>query len=185
MNPDIRIKIRQFLWKTMHGAQKIGKFWMHINGFEERQWCQTCHTTETMEHILIHCQESEVRIILDQAEELWPHTEIPWPEISLGIILGCGVITLADAQNDNIPANHQRILIPKRAVARLMRILILELAHLIWALRCERVVQGNTHTEREIRLKWTRAINKKLTKDRIITTKIKRDTAAKQLVTDT
>ena len=185
MNPDIRIKIRQFLWKAMHGTQKIGKFWTHINGFEERQWCQTCHTTETMEHILIHCQESAVRIIWDQAKELWPHTEIPWPEISLGIILGCGAITLANAPNDNIPANHQRTPIPKRAAARLMRILITESAHLISALRCERVVQGKTHTEREIRSKWTRAINKRLTEDRIITTKIKRDTAAKQLVTDT
>ena len=181
-NPDIRLKIKQFLWKAMHGTQKIGKFWSHINGYEERQWCQTCHTTETMEHILIHCRDSPVRIIWEQAKETWPHQEIPWPEISLGIILGCGAITIADIPND---ATHRQFPVPKRAAARLMRILITESAHLIWVLRCERVMQGKTHTEREIRSRWTRTINKRLTEDRIITTKIKRDTAAKQLVTDT
>lgn len=184
MNPDIRLKIRQFLWKAMHGTQKTGRFWVHINGLEERQWCQTCHTTETMAHILIYCQESAVRIIWEEAKNLWPHQEIPWPKISLGIILGIGAISIADTQN-NAPREHQQIPVPKRAAARLMRILMTESAHLIWAIRCERVVQEKTHTEREIRSKWLHAINKRLTEDRIIITKIKRDTAAKQLVTDT
>jgi hypothetical protein len=52
----IRLKIRQFLFKATHGTQKIGHYWTHINGYEERQTCLTCGTTESMEHILIHCQ---------------------------------------------------------------------------------------------------------------------------------
>jgi hypothetical protein len=108
MNPDIRIKIRQFLWKAMHGTnRKI---------LDAHKWIRGT-AVETMEHILIHCQESAVRIIWDQAQEIWPHAEIPWPEISLGIILGCGATTIADAPNDNIQANHQRPPVPKKAAA--------------------------------------------------------------------
>jgi hypothetical protein len=52
----IRLKIRQFLFKAMHDTQKIGHYWTHINGYEERQTCLTCRTTESMEHIHIYCQ---------------------------------------------------------------------------------------------------------------------------------
>jgi ribonuclease HI len=54
-NTSIRLNIRQFMYKSMHGTQKIGHYWTHINGYEERQNCPTCESTETMEHILIHC----------------------------------------------------------------------------------------------------------------------------------
>ena len=64
-HPDVRIKVRQFLYKAMHGTQKIGEFWKHIPEYEERQMCQTCHTTETMEHILVECHESAVNTISD------------------------------------------------------------------------------------------------------------------------
>ena len=71
-NPDIRIKVWQFLLKTMHRTQKIGSFWTHISGYKECQICQTCHTLEFMKHILTFCNESAVQIIWDMAKDLSP-----------------------------------------------------------------------------------------------------------------
>jgi hypothetical protein len=66
-----------------------------------------------------------------------------------------------------------------------MKILITETAHLIWATRCERVIQGKEHSEAEITKRWYRAINNRLAEDKIIATKIKRGKLTTRLVTGT
>jgi hypothetical protein len=63
-----------------------------------------------------------------------------------------------------------------------MQILITESAYLIWSLRCERVIQEKTHSEREINTRWLHAINKRLTDDKITATRIKRDKQTEQKV---
>ena len=63
-NRSIRLRVRQFLFKAMHGTQKIGSFWSHINGFEDRGQCSHCNTTETMEHILLRCPQN-------LSEQIW------------------------------------------------------------------------------------------------------------------
>ena len=181
--PDIRPKVRQFLLKMMHETPKVGYYWTHVNDPDNRKTCRKCATIETMEHILVRCNESAVRIIWDLAKQTWPHHNIPWPEISIGIILGCGATTIPADRIINDAT--QRPPPHLRATARLMRILITESAHLIWVIRCERVIQGRNHTDREIAARWLHMINKRLTEDKIITTKIKRDTAAEQLVKHT
>jgi hypothetical protein len=60
---------------------------------------------------------------------------------------------------------------------RLLRILVSESAYLIWTLRCEHVIWEKTHSRLEIKKKWTQAINRRLTEDKIIATKVKRDIA--------
>ena len=182
-NQAFRPKVQQFLYKSMHATQKIGNFWTHIPGYEDRKDCTTCGTTESMEHILTQCTASPVRTIWNLARQHWPHAEIPWPEINIGTILGCGSLTL--------PANHppgenrRRQRSRTTGKLRLLQILISESAHLVWALRCERVIQEKTHTNNEISNRWHRAINKRLTDDKIIATKIKRDKSTMKWVIDT
>ena len=61
-----------------------------------------------------------------------------------------------------------------RGATRLLQILISEAAHLIWVLRCERVIQVKIHNRDEIRLRWHKAINRRLTKDKINATIVTR-----------
>ena len=68
---------------------------------------------------------------------------------------------------------------------RLRQILISESAHLIWVLRCDRVINDKTHTSEEIKSKWLRAINARLTDDKIIATKVRRGKISAELVTST
>ncbi|KIM57647.1 hypothetical protein SCLCIDRAFT_84591, partial [Scleroderma citrinum Foug A] len=52
---------------------------------------------------------------------------------------------------------------PDRGITRLLRLLISELAHLIWALRCENVIQGKIHTRKATSRKRLHKINQRLT----------------------
>ena len=173
-NPSINTRIRQFIYKSMHGTQKIGGFWRHIQGYEEREMCQTCQVTETMEHILIDCQEPTARIIWNLAKEFWPHTTIPWPNINFGLILGCGSVS-THQENDQAQPPQNNETHQTSIGKRLLQILISESAHLIWVLRCERVIQGKNLTANEITARWQRVMNKRLTEDKTIATLIKRD----------
>lgn len=178
----LRTRVKQFLFKAMHGTQKIGQYWSHIPNNEQREFCTTCNTTETMEHILTQCRATPRRLTWQLATDLWPHTQIPWPEISLGIILGTGSLSPPNIDNQHNQQNPERRDIrtpnPRHGGAcRLLQILISEAAHLIWVLRCERVIQNteHRHTEREIEARWLRAINIRLTEDKLKASKIKRD----------
>lgn len=65
--------IQQFLFKTMHGTHLIGKYWRHINGYEDREICATCYETESMSHILMQCKEKSTCLVWHLAKNLWPH----------------------------------------------------------------------------------------------------------------
>ena len=100
-----------------------------------------------MEHILTTCEEHPRQIIWQMAREIWPNETYEWPNISLGLILGCGSI-MAPRENAH-PNEHQREQDRRTHHARgpthLMQTIITEVAHLIWVLRCKRVIiRGNT-----------------------------------------
>ena len=174
--PTIRTKIRQFLYKAMHETQKIGSFWTHIQGYEDRQYCPTCGTTESMDHILIACRAGPVRTIWNLARESWPQENPRWPEITLGTILGCGSIASINPPNPDEEGDQERR--SNYGAVRLLQILLTESAHLIWVLRCERVIQQKNHNANEITTRWLKNINKRLTEDKIIATEIKRNRTA-------
>ncbi len=45
-----------------------------------------------MEHILTGCTAGAAIKIWTLAEESWPHELPQWPDINLGVILGCGTL---------------------------------------------------------------------------------------------
>jgi len=165
----IRPKIRQFLFKMIHEVFRIGDFWSHIQAITERQFCTTCGTMESMDHILIHCRCRPMRQILCLAREAWPHRNLPWLEINLGTILGCGSQSVQqvinnEAQNGN--QEHRNNNAHHKGASCLLQILISESAFLIWVLRCKRVIQEKTHTRQETNSRWLSMINSRLTEDK-------------------
>jgi hypothetical protein len=136
-NHTLCTHVQQFLYKTMHGTQKIGSFWSNIPNYKMCQYCSTCHDKiESMDHILTHCDALITRIIWDLAKSTWPHPHHLWPEISIGLIMGCGSINIpgANERAPQLPNNRPR------GASKLLQILISEAAHLIWVLKCERVI---------------------------------------------
>ena len=184
--PVIRTRVRQFIYKVIHQTHLVGKIWRHIPGFGQRQFCSTCHQIESMEHILTQCPANTRQIPWDLAKQIWPHTQTQWQEINLGLIIGIGCINLPDQRtNAQRQPNAPTPSIQRRGASRLLQILILETAHLVWVTRCERAIQEKQHSDDEIRARWLNAINNRLICDRIIATKIKRDTKHTNLIKHT
>jgi hypothetical protein len=78
------------------------------------------------------------------AKNQWPHKNIPWPNISLGTILGCGCLP-AKEHNAQQPENAPKL---NKGATKLLHILLSESAHLIWVLRCERVIRNKEREHR-------------------------------------
>jgi len=182
---EIRTKIRQFLYKAMHSTQKIGPFWRGINNFEDRQYCRTCGESESMSHILTTCQATPRRLIWGLVKQYWPCAKYRWPTLNLGIILGCGSISAQPTNANQRNRAQQTRKSRTQGASRLLRILISESAHLIWVLRCERVIQERQHGENKIKARWLRAINARLTNNRITATRIKREKGFTNLIVNT
>ena len=144
-----------------------------IPGYEEQQNCPTCQVPKSMTYILIHCRATPVRVIWHLAREHWPHENPWWPNITLRMILGCGSIVRISHSEPNNAENHEHC--SDTGAVRLLQILLTESAHLIWVLRCEHVIQQKDHNMNEIKTRWVANINKWLTEDKIIATKVKWD----------
>ena len=184
---SIRPRVQQFLYKTMHGTYKIGNFWSNIPGYQHWGQCNDCQTTEDMNHILVTCTTEPVNIIWTLARDTWPHAPELWPDISLGLILGCGNLSFPeeDEPSDDEDDDSQQKRYDRKGQERLLQILISESAHLIWVLRCDRVINDNPHTPEEIKSRWLKAINSRLTDDKIIATKTQRGKVTRKLVEST
>ena len=175
----IRLRVQQFLYKTIHSTQMIGEVWMNIQGYHQRASCAPCGVTENMSHILLSCTTGPTALIWKLAKELWPHNNIRWPALSLGTIMGCGCLS-AKPDNRNQETDAPQTLL--RGASRLLQITVSEAAHLIWVMHCKRVIQEKTHSPEEVEMRWYKAINRRLTDDKITATIIKRDPQFTQLV---
>ncbi|KAJ6483345.1 hypothetical protein C8R45DRAFT_813158 [Mycena sanguinolenta] len=156
-NKDLQPQTSQFLWRSMHNAHRVGKYWDHIPECEERATCSCCGVTENLEHILVECESPGPRLLWKAAEKLWREkTTAAWPEVSLDAILGCGL--------PNFDGGSPK---EKRGTQRMYRILMSETAYTIWLIRNDRVITraGEPLSERAVMNKWTYAMNQRLQQD--------------------
>jgi hypothetical protein len=162
-NHDTPRGIRNFLWKILHNSYKIGDYWQQMQNYEHRGKCHLCGELETMEHILLECEESPAKtIIWQQTEKLWCCRDPEWPTIKFGAIMGSQAIEFRNSNNKK-----------SKGRTRLFQILVTEAAHLIWKLRCERVIKLENnpdlfHCTTEIHNRWVACINIRLKHDRIL-----------------
>lgn len=158
---DIPRKIQDFLWKGLHNAIKVGKYWKHIPSMEDRQLCPICKCEESMDHIVSVCNAPERATIWSLAESAWAHTNLPWNNPDIGTVLGAACVDFGEGDNTRSGEN------------RLFRILITESAYLIWKIRCERRIRngdpdraGQAHSINEIKNRWCEAISRRINIDR-------------------
>jgi ribonuclease HI len=171
----IKLKIQQFFYKTLHRTQKIGRYWLNIPNYEERCSCQICGEDESMDHILIKCENPTRLTVWKKARELWPYRTETWPENSLGTIIGCSAISVETTHVEKDGNGQTRT--SKRSgpgATHLMQIITSESAYLIWILRCKRTIRDKRHSEREVEASWLRTINRRLSEDKMTATKVLR-----------
>ncbi|KAJ7367141.1 hypothetical protein DFH08DRAFT_678559, partial [Mycena albidolilacea] len=146
----------QFLWRAMHNAHRVGHCWMHIPEYQDRATCQYWSEEESLKHILLYCKSPGAEIIRNTAERLWKERELNWPEVSLGSILGCGLVNFKNDMGR-----------PSQSTRRLYKILMLKSAYMIWIICNDWVISrsGEPLTEAEIIKKWIFNINQRLQQD--------------------
>jgi hypothetical protein len=178
-------RVQQFLLKAIHNTYMIGNFWSNIPGYEPRGQCSTCQSAETMDHILTSCAAEPVDTVWSLARETWPYPLEQWPEINLGIILGCGSLTIPKDTNAEGNRDQAQAQTNIKGRNRLLQIMVSKSAHLIWVLRCGQVINNRSHSAAEVQSCWIKSINTRLTEDKVIATKIKQDKASINLVKQT
>lgn len=158
-------KFSAFAWRAVHGAQKVGEYWLQV-GNDEWAPCELCGVQiESMRHILFECRASGQEVIWNLARTAWASAGVEWPHISLGVILGAGLM--------EVKRNDGKKL---RGKSRLLQILVSESAYLIWLIRNEWRIEyeqdpSKLHTKQEIENRWWATINKRRTLDWALTNK--------------
>ena len=164
-NRDVTKKVRDFLWKHMHGIYRLGNFWNHIPGCESRATCPLCNSPDTFEHIVVDCVSTEKKVVWEQANRLWTQRYDENLPLSVGAVLGGALANFKKEDGK-----------PDSAKNRLYRILMTESTHLIWVLRCERRIANKNdpqycHTEEAVANRWYRKINERMQIDCLLTNK--------------
>ncbi|KAH9926108.1 uncharacterized protein B0H18DRAFT_876537, partial [Fomitopsis serialis] len=150
-----------FLWKIMHDGLKCGPYWSKIHGYEDRAQCAHCGTLETVQHILLECAAMGQSRIWAMVRAVWRKKapDLPWHALSMADILSLGLTAWKDKKGRTRPG-----------ATRLWRILISEAVHLIWKLRCDRVIghaeeDGWEHRDAEVTNKLQYTLNARLALD--------------------
>ncbi|TFK54346.1 RnaseH-domain-containing protein, partial [Heliocybe sulcata] len=176
-NSAIRPVVQQFNFKATHGAYRVGDHWAHIPGYKDRAPCPICpNLHDNLDHILEDCAIPDRDLIWSLARDLWPSAYGPWPALTYGAMIAAGKLTVTPprrrAPDPRTTRGTTATMRPNPGASRLLRILVSESAYLIWALRCERVIQGKSHNVNSVLSRWTNAINCHLRIDYITATKI-------------
>ncbi|EJD38775.1 hypothetical protein AURDEDRAFT_71775 [Auricularia subglabra TFB-10046 SS5] len=152
---DIYKPTREFLWRLVHGTQKVGNFWLNVPNREALSECPPCEVTESMDHVLLECDAPGRAEVWAEARSLWSRTGHAWPDMSLGLITGCALVDFRDQQGKSL-----------RGLSRLFRIVVSESAFLIWKLRNERRIQRSDSlnelpTKEEIVGRWRNGMERR------------------------
>ncbi|KAH9855818.1 hypothetical protein C2E23DRAFT_773187 [Lenzites betulinus] len=155
----IRKQVRDFLWKAIHGAHRVGKYWANIPAYEARELCPWCGVREDLEHILLACDAPGRKLVWTLSVAALRRKGIEVRHDKAGIVLAPHMYTVRAANGT-----------PHHARTRVARIILSEATYLIWALRCERVIgwadePDRRHTAREIANKWQWTLTRRLRMD--------------------
>ncbi|EIW61280.1 ribonuclease H-like protein [Trametes versicolor FP-101664 SS1] len=158
-------RVRDFIWKALHQAFRVGGFWSNIPGYEERSRCSRCNCEESMEHILTECGAPGQTEVWDLTRQLLSKKGVTLPVMTLGAVTGAHLWTIMN-EKDEI----------RCGATRLARMIVGEAAYLVWKLRCERVIgwadePQKTHSREEIANRWMATVNKRLSMDCAMTSK--------------
>ncbi|KAK7041280.1 hypothetical protein R3P38DRAFT_2512287 [Favolaschia claudopus] len=173
---DINRLTRNFLWKCMHEAFRVGTFWDNIPDLHHLAYCPACAVPDTMEHIALECDAPGQKRIWTLCERMWKLRFNHWPRLHWGLILGSALPHFRSARGKRL-----------RGKERFFTIIVSTSVHLIWKIRNERILEGKIITNIEVENRWISAINSSLRRDQILTNKARFGSLgkSKQIVLET
>ncbi|KAI0687597.1 hypothetical protein C8Q76DRAFT_635284 [Earliella scabrosa] len=152
---EVRRRVRDFLWKCLHDAVRVGKYWRNIPTMEERERCAWCGATESIQHILVECSATHVDTVWGLVLAAATKAGETGLARDARLALGGHALEARDLKSKNAGA------------ARLLRIIVPESMHLIWRLRCTWVIEHEGDRDRAlgkeaVSAMWHAIINERL-----------------------
>jgi ribonuclease HI len=169
---DLRLPLRQFIYKSIHSVHKIGEYWENIPGYRSWGICSHCGMTETLAHILFECVYEAREKVWQLAENAWDGSKYEWPQLSEGLVMGAGLLRAIPKTGQPVPPDPANV--PSGA-SRLLRILVSEAAYLIWLIRNDRAIKKKHTSARSAEAKWRYVIEDRLRLDRLLASRDKED----------
>ncbi|KAI0650599.1 hypothetical protein C8Q79DRAFT_900271 [Trametes meyenii] len=159
----VQRKVRDFIWKAIHGAHRVGAYWKNIPGYEERAQCRECGPEESLGHILTQCKAPGQSEAWALAQAILEKKGLEINQVTMGVAIGGHAIICKDSKGA-----------VRQGLTRLAKIVITETTYLVWVLRCERVIgweatPGKSHTREEIERRWLSTMRRRLEIDRALT----------------
>jgi ribonuclease HI/exonuclease III len=162
----LRKNVSQFMYKLVHDTYLLGNRWLDT-GSPERARCSRCgHQNESMEHILFSCPAPERSAVWQTAQSAWIGQGKEWPAMSLGLVMACGSLRFEPPERIGNEGEQTHGLCI--GVSRRLQIYMSETAHLIWVMRCERVMQNKQTGTRAAVKRWWARVNVRLRTDRLV-----------------
>ncbi|KAL1945344.1 hypothetical protein VTO73DRAFT_2195 [Trametes versicolor] len=96
---DVRRSLRDFWWKALHGALKIGPYWDNIPGYEQRASCTHCAVPETLEHIWRECDAPGSLEIWKCVQDLFRRAQIDVPQLCFAALLAAPALSIKSSEN--------------------------------------------------------------------------------------
>ncbi|EJD37614.1 hypothetical protein AURDEDRAFT_29340, partial [Auricularia subglabra TFB-10046 SS5] len=152
---------RNFLWKGIHGAHKVGEYFEKMpEPWKSYGRCRSCEVPESLEHILTQCPDSGQETIWKLVSKLLEKKNVKFSK-EFGLILGCCSFRPSDIASTD----------------RLYRIAVSESAFLAWKIRCTFRIEHDSNpdrrlTEQEIASRWEKVLQIRMEQD-LATTKYK------------
>ncbi len=150
----------QFPWMALHDGYMVGTHWLRPNmsaELQDRATCSVCGECETMTHIIFNCGAVGQKEIWTLLEQTWLLTKAEWHDPCWGMAFGAACASFKTEKGAR-----------RTAIESLWTILCTEAVHLIWKLRCERVIQreGRDFTAQEITNRYYSTMDSRLDLDR-------------------
>ena len=141
-----------------------------LEGFSHRAACGNCDEDETMNHTLTDCTHPTTQSIWNLAKKTWPHDESSWPEITLGAIIGCGLLQIKTHKEDG-PYNNKRNVATEDPSIRGR---ISDMAN----------EQSVVMTRRETKAPWQKTLNRRISEDTTTASRVRRTPDYIKLITN-
>ncbi|KAH9937787.1 uncharacterized protein BXZ73DRAFT_44606 [Epithele typhae] len=160
-SPHISKECRSFIWMAIHNGYMVGSHWLRGSmsaELQERAICDhpDCLMIDSMDHILFRCEAIGQKVVWDSLKEIWNDANLTPREINWGSVFASPL--LQHEGGTKISTDEKN----------LWTILSSEAVHLIWKLRCERVIRNEKaeFSKEEVAARWKACISARLNLDR-------------------
>ena len=144
-------QIADFTWRMIHGRVKCGPFFRHIPNWQEKEFC-SCGASESIEHILVLCEESGQQELWNLVGEKWrQETGLVMGDMNIGTIMGAGTLEVDDLQGE-----------VKKPATDLLRKLIALTSWVIWKERNHRIFNEREMLPQRLLTRWTKEVRREI-----------------------